>query len=92
MVGFKEFSASCAIFYPLERTHGRCILLSMDLSDQMHSLEIDVEYVKECPACEHSDPQLERELQEFAQLLFDIMLAEQNSKHDTQQPDVDKNA
>ena len=34
-----------------------------------------LEYRKGCPACEHSDPQLERELQAFAQLLFDIYLA-----------------
>ena len=35
----------------------------------------DLKYRKGCPACEHSDPQLERELQAFAQLLFDIYLA-----------------
>ena len=34
-----------------------------------------VEYRKGCPACEHSDPELERELQALAQLLFDIYLA-----------------
>jgi hypothetical protein len=33
-----------------------------------------VEYRKGCPACEHCDPELERELQAFAQLLFDIYL------------------
>jgi hypothetical protein len=33
-----------------------------------------LEYRKGCPACEHSDPVLERELQAFAQLLFDIYL------------------
>lgn len=33
-----------------------------------------VEYRKGCPACEHSDPELERELQAFAQLLFDIYI------------------
>jgi hypothetical protein len=33
-----------------------------------------LEYRKGCPACEHSDPDLDRELQAFAQLLFDIYL------------------
>ena len=33
-----------------------------------------LEYLKGCPACEHNDPILERELQAFAQLLFDIYL------------------
>jgi len=34
-----------------------------------------LQYRKGCPACEHSDPQLERDLQTFAQLLLDIYLA-----------------
>ena len=34
-----------------------------------------VEYRKGCPVCERSDPELERELQAFAQLLLDIYLA-----------------
>jgi hypothetical protein len=33
-----------------------------------------MEYRKGCPACEHSDPELERELRAFAQLLLDIYL------------------
>lgn len=37
-----------------------------------------VEYLKGCPVCEHSNPQLERELHAFAQLLFDIWLDRQN--------------
>lgn len=92
MLGFKRFSALRAILYPLERTPGRSILMRMDRSDQMNSPESDVEYVKGCPVCEHSDPQLERELQEFAQWLFEIILADQKSKCEAQQqPDVDKN-
>ena len=41
-----------------------------------------MEFRKGCPVCEHSDPELERELQAFAQLLFDIYLAnrENNGK------------
>lgn len=36
----------------------------------------DVEFVKGCPICEHSDPDLERDLEDFARILFDIMLAD----------------
>jgi hypothetical protein len=35
----------------------------------------DLEFRKGCPACEHSDPGLDRDLKAFAQLLFDIYLA-----------------
>ena len=46
----------------------------------------NLQYRKGCPACEHSDPELERELQVFAQLLLDIHLAKreerQRSEHD----------
>ena len=34
------------------------------------------EFLKKCPICEHSDPELERELRAFAQLLFEIYLDE----------------
>jgi len=33
-----------------------------------------MEYREGCPACEHTDPQLERELQALAQLLTDSYL------------------
>lgn len=33
-----------------------------------------MEYRKECPACEHNNPQLEKELDALAQLLFDAYL------------------
>jgi hypothetical protein len=33
-----------------------------------------MEYRKGCPACEHTNPQLERELKAFAQLLLDAYL------------------
>lgn len=39
-----------------------------------------LEYRKGCPACERSDPELERELQAFAQLLLDIYLAKREKK------------
>jgi len=35
-----------------------------------------MEFKKGCPACEHSDPQLEREMEQLAQLLFDAYLEE----------------
>lgn len=47
-------------------------------NEQKQSPGIGVEFLKGCPACEHSDPQLERELHAFAQLLFDIGLSRQN--------------
>ena len=51
----------------------------------------ELEFMKGCPACEHADPQLERELQEFAQLLFDIMLAAQKSSDEAElRADIDK--
>jgi hypothetical protein len=34
----------------------------------------DLEYVKGCPVCDHTDPELERELGAFARLFFDIYL------------------
>lgn len=46
-----------------------------------------LQYRKGCPVCEHSDPELERDLQVFAQLLLDIHLAkratERQSESDT---------
>jgi hypothetical protein len=49
-------------------------------SEQHHPPETDVEYLKGCPLCEHSDPELERELQTFAQLLFDLYLEKHSKK------------
>jgi hypothetical protein len=48
------------------------------MPDEINSITLDgaLEYRKGCPACEHSDPILERELQAFAQLIFDIYLAD----------------
>ena len=37
-----------------------------------------MEHLPGCPICEHNDPELERELQALAQLLFDIYIAKQN--------------
>jgi hypothetical protein len=42
----------------------------------------DLKYRKGCLACEHSDPELERELQAFAQLLFDIYIDKKKRKND----------
>ncbi len=36
-----------------------------------------MEFRKGCPACEHTDPQLEKELQQMAELLVDAYLEEQ---------------
>lgn len=49
-----------------------------------------MEYLKGCPLCEHSDPELERELQTFAQLLFDLYLEKHSKKKPDSETDVDK--
>ena len=49
-----------------------------------------VKFEKGCPICEHSDPELERDLEDFAQILFDLMLADPKKGHGaTQNGDVD---
>ena len=51
----------------------------------------DAEFVKGCPLCEHTDPQLERELEDFARMLFEIMLAdEKGGREDRRSGGVDK--
>lgn len=44
-------------------------------NEREHAATDDLEFRTGCPSCEHSDPALERDLQAFAQLLFDIYLA-----------------
>jgi hypothetical protein len=45
-----------------------------------------------CPLCEHSDPELDRELLLFAQLLFDSLLWKHtHSNEHSELPDVDSN-
>jgi hypothetical protein len=49
-----------------------------------------VAFVKGCPVCEHRDPELERDLEDFARMLFDIMLADQKKRRgDRQSGDID---
>lgn len=54
----------------------------MASNEQKQVSENGLEHLKGCPMCEHSNPQLERELHAFAQLLFDIWLARQNGNED----------
>jgi hypothetical protein len=50
----------------------------------------DLEFRKGCRACERSDPALERDLQAFAQLLFEIYLARhKGTDHQGHSVDVD---
>lgn len=51
----------------------------MDNHERSPSFGNKVDHLKGCPICERSDPQLERELHAFAQLLFDIWLARQSA-------------
>ena len=46
--------------------------------EQKQAPKARVEYLKGCEVCEHNNPQLERELNAFAQLLFDIWLSRRN--------------
>lgn len=54
--------------------------MRMDQADRNASSEDQVEFVKGCPICEHSDAELERVLGEFAQWLYGIMVADQKRK------------
>ncbi len=45
-----------------------------DLYRGYNALIDELEYKKGCPACEHTNPALERELRAFAQLFFEIYL------------------
>ena len=48
------------------------ILRRMERDAKQNPKEVEaIEYRKGCPLCEHSDPELERELQSWAQLLYD---------------------
>lgn len=67
-----------------------CRIMPKNNSEQHHPPETDVEYLKGCPLCEHSDPELERELQTFAQLLFDLYLEKHSKKKPDSETDVDK--
>lgn len=69
----------------------REILMLMETEEPKAESVEGVEFVKGCPVCEHTDPLLERELQEFAQLFFDIMLADQKSSDEARlRADIDK--
>ncbi len=48
-----------------------------------------VEYRKGCPACEHSDPELERELRVFAELLLDSFLEKNDKEQQSQSVKID---
>ena len=42
--------------------------------------ESEIEFVNGCPLCEHSDAELEKEFEEFARWLYEVMLADQKRK------------
>jgi hypothetical protein len=73
-----------AILLPYAMEPVQWILMHMASNEPKQVSENGLEYLKGCPMCEHSNPQLERELQAFAQLLFDIWLAKQsgNQNHE----------
>jgi hypothetical protein len=50
-------------------------MLSESSGNKEHTRGSGPEFLKGCPVCEHSDPELERELRAFGQLLLEIHLA-----------------
>jgi len=54
--------------------------MRMDRTQPVQKPEDEIEFVNGCPLCEHSDPELEKELNEFAQLLFEILVADQHEE------------
>lgn len=61
------------------------ILMHMESDDLKQATKGGVEYLKGCTMCDHTNPQLERELNAFAQLLFDVWLARQNGNENPKQ-------
>jgi hypothetical protein len=59
------------------------ILMLMESDELKQAPKPGVEYLKGCPVCDHTNPQLEREVHAFAQLLFDIWLARQNGNENS---------
>jgi hypothetical protein len=87
MTDMLAFRASSALGihanpYTYSVTAYRWILCFMQEENKEHesTLNSGVEVRKGCPACEHSDPELERELQAFAQLLLEIYLDKREKK------------
>ena len=91
LLQFEGLFGCCPTFSPYNMYFTREILMPMEYQEPKAESAEGVGFVKGCPVCEHADPQLERELQEFAQLLFDIMLAEQKSRDEADlRSDIDK--
>ena len=63
--------------------------MQMEINGSEETKSEGVEYRQGCPACEHSDPELERELQAFAQLLFDVYLDQRGKQQESGSVDGD---
>lgn len=62
--------------------------MRMDQPQRNSMSESEIEFVKGCPLCEHSDPELEREVEELARWLYEVMLADQKAQN-PKPPDID---
>ena len=56
------------------------LLMQDKLNDRGTMRHGSLEYRKGCPACEHIDPELDREFRAFAQLLLDIYFAKREAQ------------
>jgi len=61
--------------FSLDRFGGYSCLMNGEVNNRDDAGHGTPESRKGCPVCEHSDPELERELEAFAQLLLEIHLA-----------------
>lgn len=68
-------------FAPYTAARPPIILMRMaqENLEKSSALKNTVEYQKGCPLCEHSDPELERELVAWAQLLWDHFSSKRKS-------------
>ena len=60
----------------------------MRMIDARRMPEDKIEFVKGCPLCELSDPELEKEVEELARWLYAVMLADRK-RGSAQSPNVD---
>jgi hypothetical protein len=53
----------------------------MDETRPVRTQEGAIEFVKGCPLCEHSDPELDRNVEEFARWLYEVMLVDKKRRN-----------
>ena len=64
--------------------------MSGGANNEKNANQGDLDHRDGCPVCEHSDPELERELRVFAELLLDIHFAKQEEQRQSlTRPEID---